>query len=261
MARLVPLFSGSSGNSYYIGSRSAGLLLDAGRSAKQLEQMMLRCGVDPLALQGILLTHEHSDHISGVRVLAKKYGLPVFGTPGTLNALGAETLSQVETHPLEEGLQLAGMTVTSFPTSHDAAQPVGYRILTEDRRTVTLCTDTGVLTQEALAALTGADAVILESNHDPEMLRLGGYPLQLKMRILSDHGHLSNAACAGVLAQLHRAGTRRFLLAHLSRENNTPGLALEAAQAALTRAGLVDGVDYWLAAAAPENVTGEPILF
>ncbi len=261
MARLVPLFSGSSGNSYYIGSRSAGLLLDAGRSARQLEQMMLRCGVDPLAVQGILLTHEHSDHVSGVRVLAKKYSLPVFGTPGTLNALGAETLSQVECRPVEEGLQLADLTVTPFPTSHDAAQPVGYRILTGDRRTVTLCTDTGVLTDAALEALTGADTVILESNHDPEMLRTGGYPMPLKRRILSDRGHLSNAACAGVLPRLHRSGTRRFLLAHLSRENNTPGLALETAQAALTRAGLVSGVDYWLQTAAPENLAGEPILF
>ena len=261
MARLVPLFSGSTGNSYYIGSRSAGLLLDAGRSAKQLEQMMLRCGVDPLAIQGILVTHEHSDHISGLRVFAKKYGLPVFTSPGTLNALGEETLSQIDVRPLTDGLELAGMTVTSFPTSHDAAQPTGYRVVTEDKRTVTLCTDTGVLTPQALEALTGADTVILESNHDPEMLRTGGYPMHLKLRILSDHGHLSNAACAGVLAQLHRSGTRRFLLAHLSRENNTPGLALEAAQAALTRAGLVNGVDYWLQAAAPENLTGDPILF
>lgn len=260
MARLVPLFSGSTGNSYYIGSRSAGLLLDAGRSARQLEQMLRHCQVDPLAIQGILVTHEHSDHVSGLRVFARKYGLPVFASAGTLAAMGA-SLADVETHVMPEELQLAGMTARPFRTSHDAAEPMGFRVETADRRTFALCTDTGVLTEEARGGLLGADTVVIESNHDKEMLRAGGYPVYLKMRILSDHGHLSNEVCAAFLPELHRSGTRRFLLAHLSRENNTPGLALDAALAALTRSGLVRGVDFLLDAAAPENTAGTVMIF
>ena len=145
MARLCPLFSGSSGNSYYIGSRSAGLLIDAGRSARQLTQMLDRCGIDPLAIQGILITHEHSDHIAGVRVFAKKYGIPVFASQGTLLAM-KPSLEGVERWVLEGPLELAGMKVTPFPTPHDSAQPLGFRITTADHREFALATDLGEVT-------------------------------------------------------------------------------------------------------------------
>lgn len=260
MARLVPLFSGSSGNSYYIGSRSAGLLLDAGRSARQLEGMLRTCGVDPLAVQGILVTHEHTDHVSGLRVFARKYGLPVFASKGTLAALG-EALDGVEARPLAGTLEWAGMAVTPFHTSHDAAEPIGFRIETGDRRRFAFATDLGVLSDEAREGLLGAETVVIESNHDRELLRTGSYPAYLKMRILSDRGHLSNEDCAAFLPDLAKSGTRRFLLAHLSRENNTPGLAEEAALRALARAGLVQGVDFLLEAAAPANTAGKAIIF
>ncbi len=260
MARLCPLFSGSSGNSYYIGSRSAGLLLDAGRSARQLDGMLKLCGVDPLAVQGILVTHEHSDHVSGLRVFARKYGLPVFASAGTLSALGS-SLDGVETHRAEPGLQLAGMTVTPFSTSHDCAEPLGFRVETEDKRIFTLSTDLGYLSEEVREHLLGTDFAVIESNHDVEMLRTGPYPAYLKQRILSDHGHLSNADCAGFLPELARSGAKRFLLAHLSRENNSPSLALGASLGALVRAGYVRGVDFLLDAAAPENTGGKAIIF
>ena len=260
MARLCPLFSGSSGNSYYIGSRSAGLLIDAGRSARQLDSMLKVCGVDPLAIQGILVTHEHSDHVSGLRVFARKYGLPVFASAGTLEAMEG-TLEGVETHPAERGLQLAGMTVTPFSTSHDCAQPLGYRIDTADGRVFTLSTDLGYLSDEVKEHLLGTDFAVIESNHDLEMLRNGGYPYSLKKRILSDRGHLSNTACAAFLPELARSGTRRFLLAHLSAENNSPGAALETALGALTRAGYVKDVDYLLDTAHPENTAGTAVIF
>ncbi len=260
MARLCPLFSGSSGNSYYIGSRSAGLLIDAGRSARQLDGMLKLCGVDPLAIQGILVTHEHADHISGLRVFARKYGLPVIASRGTLEAL-KDVLEDVKTVEAVPDMELAGMRVTPFSTSHDCAQPLGFRVRTEDKRTFTLSTDLGYLSEEVKESLLGTDCAVIESNHDLEMLRGGPYPYPLKRRILSERGHLSNNECAGFLPELAKSGARRFLLAHLSRENNTPSLALEASLAALTRAGFVRDVDYLLEVAGPENTRGRIIIF
>ena len=161
MARLCPLFSGSTGNSYYIGTRSAGLLLDAGRSARQLVGALQRCGIDPLAVQGILITHEHSDHIAGVRVFAKKYGIPVFASQGTLLAMDS-SLEGVERWVLEEELQLAGMTVRPFSTPHDSAQSLGFRIRTEDGRQFALATDLGALTGCVREHLLGAEFVVIE---------------------------------------------------------------------------------------------------
>ncbi len=260
MARLCPLFSGSSGNSYYIGSRSVGLLLDAGRSARQLGKMLEHCGIDPSAIQGILITHEHSDHIAGVRVFAKKYGIPVFASQGTLLAMQS-SLEGVESWVLEDSFHLAGMEITPFSTPHDSAQSLGFRIRTEDGREFALATDLGVVTDCVKEHLMGAEFVVVESNHDKEMLRNGGYPAYLKRRILSGRGHLSNGDCAGFLPELARNGTKRFLLAHLSRENNTPALAREAACASLEQAGFRENVDYWLGVARPENEGGETILF
>lgn len=260
MARLCPLFSGSTGNSYYIGSRSAGLLLDAGRSARQLGQMLSRCGIDPLAIQGILITHEHSDHIAGVRVFAKKYGIPVFASQGTLLAM-EPSLEGVERWVLDGPVELAGMQVTPFPTPHDSAESLGFRITTQDHREFALATDLGELTNCVKDHLLGAEFVVVESNHDKEMLRSGPYPYYLKRRILSGRGHLSNGDCAGFLPELAKAGTKRFLLAHLSKENNTPSLADEAALSALSAAGYRQGTDFWLEVASPENTEGKAIIF
>ncbi len=260
MARVTPLFSGSTGNSYYIGSRRAGLLIDVGRSARQLDNMLKLCGVDPLAIQGILLTHEHTDHVAGLRVFARKYGLPVFASQGTLGAL-ENVLEGIESHRAEDGLQLAGMTVHPFHTSHDCAEPMGFRVETEDGRIFALSTDLGYLSDEVKDHLLGADFVVIESNHDREMLRTGAYPYYLKQRILSDRGHLSNDVCAGFLPELAKSGTKRFLLAHLSRENNSPGLALEASLSALTRAGYVQEEDFLLDTVSPENVGGRSVIF
>ena len=260
MARLCPLFSGSTGNSYYIGSRSTGLLIDAGRSARQLDHMLKLCGIDPLAIQGILITHEHTDHISGLRVFARKYQLPVFASQGTLEAIGSQ-LEDIEAHVISEKTELAGMNITPFSTSHDCAEPLGYRIRTEDGRVLGFSTDLGYLSDTVKEHLLGADFVVLESNHDPEMLRTGGYPYPLKQRILSDRGHLSNQVCAGFLPELAKSGTKRFLLAHLSRENNTPSLARDTALSALAQAGLTPEVDFLLDTAKPENSQGYTFIF
>ncbi len=260
MARLCPLFSGSSGNSYYIGSRQAGLLLDVGRSARQIENMLRLCGIDPLAVKAILITHEHTDHIAGVQVFARRYGLPVYGSPGTLRAMGS-TLTEIEQHPIEDTQTVAGLMVTPFATSHDSAQSLGFLVETEDQRSFALATDTGVLTEAILSHLEGADFAVVESNHDRQMLRDGPYPAYLKARILSSRGHLANEDCASALVRLAQTGCRRFLLAHLSRENNTPQRALQTSLAALEAAGLRRDVDFTLDVAPPENTSGRSILF
>ncbi len=260
MARFCPLFSGSSGNSSYLGSRSAGVLIDAGVSARRLDGRMKLCGIDPLAIGGILVTHEHSDHVSGLRVFAKKYGLPVYGSAGTLRAIG-DSLGGVELIDIGGGAEIAGMEVRPFPTSHDCLQPTGYRIHTGDGRDLCFATDLGYLSEEVKENLLGCDMVVIESNHDVEMLRSGPYPYYLKRRILSDRGHLSNAACAGALPELLKSGVRRFMLAHLSDTNNTPKLAYEASLAALAREGYVSDVDFILQVAMPENTDSHTVIF
>ena len=206
MAELCPLFSGSTGNSYYIGSKSSGILVDIGRSCKQVTTVMQRCGIDPLSVQGILITHEHSDHISGLRVFASKYHIPVFASKGTLGALESMGIlnDKYPAYTIEDTLELAGMHVNAFRTPHDCAESFGYRIEAEDGHTVTVATDIGHITPEVEENLHGTDLAVIESNHDIGMLRTGPYPYSLKRRILSDFGHLSNTACADLLPEHFR---------------------------------------------------------
>ena len=263
MAELCPLFSGSTGNSYYIGSKSSGILVDIGRSCKQVTTVMQRCGIDPLSVQGILITHEHSDHISGLRVFASKYHIPVFASKGTLGALESMGIlnDKYPAYTIEDTLELAGMHVNAFRTPHDCAESYGYRIRTEDDKVVTVATDLGCVTPEIEENLLGADLAVVESNHDVGMLRTGPYPYTLKRRILSDYGHLSNTACAELLPTLFEHGTKRFMLAHLSRENNTPDIARQTAVCGMQMAGIEDESDYILDVAPIENSDGRSIIF
>ena len=263
MAELCPLFSGSTGNSYYIGSKSSGILVDIGRSCKQVTTVMQRCGIDPLSVQGILITHEHSDHISGLRVFASKYHIPVFASKGTLGALESMGIlnDKYPAYTIEDTLELAGMHVNAFRTPHDCAESFGSRIEAEDGHTVTVATDIGHITPEVEENLHGTDLAVIESNHDIGMLRTGPYPYSLKRRILSDFGHLSNTACADLLPELFEDGTKHFLLAHLSRENNTPDIARQTAVCGMQMAGVENAEDYILQVAPIENLTGGAITF
>lgn len=264
MARLCPLFSGSSGNSFYIGGRDAGILVDAGRSAKQLAAMLCRCGIDLKAVKALFITHEHSDHITGLRVFASRNHLPVYTSAGTLRALeegGCLTCDFPSFVVGSGGVECAGMLVSPFHTPHDSAESVGYKIRTSDGRTVVFSTDLGYISEEVQKELDTSDLVVLESNHDIRMLQSGRYPYPLKRRILSDTGHLSNASCAGALAGLAQKGVTRFVLAHLSSENNTPELAYQTALCSLTMAGCREGLDFDLTVAPRENLAAKTILF
>lgn len=260
MARLCPLFSGSSGNSYYIGSQSAGVLVDAGRSARQLDLMLSACTIDPLAIHAILITHEHTDHVSAVRVFAKKYNIPVFASAGTLSAL-SDKLGETKTYRMERDLQIADMTINSFATSHDCSEPLGFRIKTADSRTVVVSTDLGYISEEVENGLLGADFAVIESNHDLDMLRTGPYPYYLKNRILSTKGHLSNKECAKMLPKMAKSGTTRFILAHLSKDNNLPSIARNEALKALCSQNLTENQDFTLSVATPENFKHEVCVF
>ncbi len=264
MAKILPLYSGSSGNSYYIASGGGAILIDVGRSARQTAAVLQNAGIDPASLRGIFITHEHSDHIAGVRVFAEKYRLPVYAQEKTLEALiragavGPKTNAGIIG---ASGIECGEMAVRPFETSHDTPQSCGYRITLSDGRTVSLFTDLGTVTEPVREGLRDCDFAILESNHDLTLLKTGPYPYPLKQRILSQRGHLSNDDCASEIAELAKRGTARFLLAHLSRENNTPRIAFDTSSAALSALSMRRGVDYELYVAPVYNEEGRSILF
>ena len=262
MARFCSLFSGSSGNCSYIGSANAGILIDAGVSAKRIETALIQREIDPACIGAVFVTHEHRDHIAGLKVLAKRYGYKIYGTPGTLTALAEADLVNATASliPLTGAIEEAGMQISPFATSHDSAESCGFRIHTPDGRSIAIATDTGVFTPSIEAAVTGCDMVLIESNHDVHMVQCGAYPQYLKQRILSPKGHLSNEACAEQLSALAATGTTRFVLGHLSRENNRPELARLCAEQALERAGMRHGVDYLLTVAEPISPKGVTVF-
>ena len=223
--------SGSSGNCLLLSSGSTHILIDAGISKRRIEQSLAQSGLSMREIGGVLITHEHSDHISGLKMLIKHCAPPIYAPRTVANRLRGclpEAEGLLHVIPVNEAFTIGALTVTAFHTPHDTDESVGYRV--EGEGIFALATDMGHVTEEVFSALSGADTVLIESNHDEEMLRYGPYPVYLKRRILSDRGHLSNACCAQLSRKLALGGTRRIILGHLSRENNTPALALSAAR-------------------------------
>lgn len=263
MARLCTLFSGSKGNCHYIGSAKKGILIDVGRSAKQIENALTTNNLDIKNIEAIFVTHEHSDHIQGLRVLATKYKIPIYASEGTITELEYNgTLNGKFPYEVldNSGIAIADMFIKPFNVSHDCAEGYGYRINTYDDRTFAIATDLGYISKEVKDALTGCDTIVVESNHDISMLQSGRYPYELKRRILSNRGHLSNIACADLLPYLTKNGTTRFILAHLSAENNIPELAYQTAVCSLSMAGIKENSDYILSVAPIENTKGSIIF-
>lgn len=249
MSRFCPLFSSSAGNCIYIGGADGAVLVDAGVSARQITMALARLDIPLETIRGILVTHEHSDHISGLRVFASRNHLPVYASAGTLDALARNGCADGRFETYAAGAQaftIAGMEVQPFHTLHDCKESLGYVLTLPDGRRAGIATDLGKVTDAVLEALTGCDLVLLESNHDYTMLRDGPYPLHLKQRILSQYGHLSNEACASTAAMLLQSGTTRFFLGHLSQENNTPAAAHAQTSQAFAALGAHAGSDYVL---------------
>lgn len=263
MIRFCPLFSSSSGNSVYIGESKSGILIDVGRSAKQTREMLSKIGVEESAVKAVFLTHEHADHVAGLSVFLKRNNIPVYASSGTLLSLrkkGVLTDCHTDFTLNDEGVEINGMFIKPFKTSHDCADGRGYTVTNSDGSSkVAVATDTGIVTPEIINSITGCNLVYIESNHDVNMLKNGSYHFELKKRILSDKGHLSNDACAEVLRALVNKGTTQFVLAHLSEENNTPHLAYDTSINALLEMGALVNRDYLLKVAEPEN-NNKPIL-
>ncbi|MGN1203093.1 MAG: MBL fold metallo-hydrolase [Eubacterium sp.] len=255
MSKVCQLFSGSSGNSILISSKGHSILVDIGVSAKRCENALLDIGVQPESIDAVFITHEHGDHSSGVRVFASKNKIPVFAPAECLESMMSTGLlsEKNDAHTIDYHMELCGIEIMAFKQSHDSVDCVGYRFNLPDGRSVSVCTDTGYITDNAKEILPSTDLIFIESNHETSMVETGPYPYHLKQRILSANGHLSNFACSEYIKELAQCGTTRFVLSHLSRENNMPHIARQTALAALNEIGLKEESDFRLYVSPPEN--------
>lgn len=246
------LFSSSKGNATYVCYGDDEILIDAGMSAKAINTSLESIGTSLERIGAIFITHEHSDHVRGLPVIAKKYNIPIHVTAPSAKKLLARMGGTGEIHIHEPVFEhrIGKILVQSFITPHDSEMSVGYRLSLGDA-TLAVATDIGYVSEDIRRALSGADYVLLESNHDREMLIYGDYPYTLKQRILSRHGHLSNDDCAEFVSALAEGGTRRVLLGHLSENNNTPERAYSCCRDRLTsqniKWGPAHGFDFGVA--------------
>ena len=226
--RICSLASGSSGNCYVIASEDTVLLVDVGISCKQMKERLLDFGRELSEIDAVLITHEHSDHVKGLSALAK-LNRRIYASQKTFEAIESQLPEEIcKSFSAGDSFQIGGIRVETFKTSHDAADPVGYSF-EADGKTICIVTDTGYVSEEIKTYMAKADILVLESNHDENVLKIGPYPWFLKQRILSDKGHLSNEAAGSALAEImieeNNTKKRQVLLAHLSKENNFPEMA------------------------------------
>ena len=237
--RLCSIASGSSGNCIYVGSDATHLLMDVGISGKRIEAGVAELGLRLSEIDGIFITHEHTDHISGLGVIARKYGIPIYGTRGTIAAIRqTQSLGNIDEelfHYIKADEKCTVKDVTIYPirTSHDAAEPVAYRISHGQQR-MAIITDLGCYNDYTVECLKNLDVLYLEANHDIHMLQVGPYPYYLKQRILSEKGHLSNESAGKMLSRLLHDKMQAVMLGHLSKENNLPELAYESVRVEIT---------------------------
>lgn len=236
---LCSIASGSSGNCICVGSDSCHVLIDAGISGKRIEAGLNSIDLKTADMQGILITHEHIDHISGVGVLARKYKIPMYATEETMHAvLNTKSIGKVDEtlfHPVTPGVDfvIGDLTIEPISISHDAANPVAYKIK-QPGKSAAVMTDLGTYDDNIVEKLKNLDVLLLEANHDVRMLQAGSYPYHLKRRILGDRGHLSNELSGQLLSELLHDNLKAIFLGHLSKENNYPELAYETVRLEVT---------------------------
>ena len=240
------LCSSSRGNSSFLGDLTGGILFDAGIGPRSLAKALGLVGLRPETVRAIFVSHEHSDHIQGLDAFSSRYGIPVYGSWGTLEALLSRRLlsGRQPIFEMDGPVEAGGFLVTPFATPHDAVQSIGFHADCPNGRSVAVCTDLGHPSETVMQGILGCDFVMLESNYDRKMLLTGSYPPFLKQRVNSRSGHLSNDQCAQVLEQLVLSGTTQAVLAHLSEENNRPELARAHSVDYLARRGIQEGSDY-----------------
>lgn len=255
---IAPLFSGSSGNCLLAEAGGTRLLIDAGKPARTIEEALREFDTSLGDIQGLLITHEHTDHIAGAGVLARRYRIPIYANGATWQAM-ERTIGAVPPacrREFETGrdFYIGNINILPFPTPHDAAESVGYCLLHGGRK-LTVMTDIGHMNESLYGAAAGSDLLLIEANHDPELVSSSRYPYPLKRRILSDRGHLSNENCGKALCRLYRSGVKGAILGHLSRENNFEQLALETVRSELEKEQ-IPREEFGLWVAHREAVTG-----
>lgn len=239
---LRSLISGSSGNCSLVTYKDTNILVDCGMSGKRLEELLSGLDLSGRDLDAIVVTHEHIDHISGIGVVSRRYNLPVYATEQTHLAMNIGRIADENIKIIEPDrpFEIGRITADAFSIPHDAQDPVGYRFyLGKDKMSV--ATDIGTMTDELFDSISGSKAVILEANHDIDMLKNGSYPEPLKSRILSNFGHMSNDLSAKTALALVNRGTKQIMLSHLSNENNTPDLAYSSVSEKLKEGGVKKG--------------------
>ncbi len=228
MFNFCSLYSGSSGNSLFVESENTKLLVDAGISSKKIEEALANLEIDPTSIDGILITHEHSDHVQGLGTFAKKFNLPVFVNEKTLDAMPKqkEKISEknIKLFNINEKFEIGDLKVKPFSIPHDAANPCGFNIFKDDKK-ISIATDIGHMTNGILKNLEDSIFIMLESNYDPEVLKYSKYPYQLKTRIAGPDGHLSNELAGKTISYLLNSGLKQAVLGHLSKQSNFPELA------------------------------------
>ena len=228
MLNFCSLYSGSSGNSFVVGTERTNILIDAGVSSRKLEKALDSLLIDPLSINGILITHEHTDHTQGVGIFSNKYNIPVYVNKKTLEAMPKQKqkISENNIHLFEVGdtFYINELKINSFSVPHDAANPCGFNIFKDDKK-ISIATDVGHMTNDILNKLEQSNFIMLESNYDPDVLKYAPYPYHLKNRIAGPTGHLSNEIAGKTISHLMKSGLKGAMLGHLSKESNFPELA------------------------------------
>lgn len=244
MIKFCSLFSGSSGNSLFISDGETRILIDAGVSGIRIKNALLSIGENPDNLSALVVTHEHSDHTSCAGVIARRYKIPVYATKGTWEGMyryiGPVNEANIMHINANRDFQINTIRVHPFTIPHDARDPVGFSFFTEDKK-VTVATDIGHMNDLLMDNIKNSNLLMLESNHDLNMLENGNYPYVLKRRIKSDHGHLCNDDAGETLALLALQGVKKFVIGHLSHENNNPVIAYDTVAAHITKNGFSIG--------------------
>lgn len=249
MAKFCALASSSSGNSTYISCMGTSVLVDAGISCRRIFDAVSLLGEQAQDISAVLITHEHTDHIKGLKNFIKKSGARVYATAPVLEYIARNGFVEPNAQLCEVGktpFEIGGIEVSSFLTPHDSACSVGYRLKLQNDTAVAVATDLGDVTEEVRNGVLGCKTVLLEANYDPQLLRMGSYPYFLKQRISCGSGHLANEKSAAFAAELVKNGTTSFVLGHLSRENNNPALARQIVENTLLECGAREGTDFEL---------------
>lgn len=239
------LASGSKGNCSVISTKSVSVMIDDGLNFRALSEKARLANIDLSRINAVIITHEHSDHVKGIASFCKKYSVPVYCHAESRLFLDGRISPYIVESDMDLPFEIGDLTFSPFRLPHDSNYNLGYKV-SQGKKSISIATDLGFVGEATLDRLKGSDFVMLESNHDLDMLRKGNYPFVLKQRIMSKNGHLSNDDCANALSALAKSGTRRFLLAHLSQDNNTPEMAFDCAAKTLELNGYVEGGDVFV---------------